>query len=524
MTFPPALLVHAPALAIAIPLIAAFVVPLIGRGERTKNLFTVVSLSVTVFLTMILTIDALSGNVSAYSVGAVSPGQTAVSGMPVRIILVADAVSALVSFVAVSISLLAAIYSWKFMEGYKGLGKFYALLLLLTAGIVGMSLTGDFFTLFVFLEITSISSAGLIAFWRKGESFEAAFKFMVISAIGALFLLFGIGLLYGKYGMLNMASLSIMISTNYGFIDAVALSLIASALLMKAGSVPVHMWKPDVFQEAPPQVVIMLVSSAMVFLYVLFRICFTVFHFALNPTLATIMIAFGILSIFFGVMMAMPQRNLKRLFGYATIAEIGYVLLGAGAGLLSMPMMDGFSFKALAGGLFHMVNGAIILSLLFLAAYTALYITKKKEFDEIGGLAHSSPALAILFLIGLLAVAGMPPFNGFASKLMIYESVYIINPVLSIIGILGSVMLLAVFVKVFAALFLGVPYKEKVRKVPMSMMIVMFILAFLIVFLGLFPGLAYENIIRPATEALAYPSSYLLEVTYGKFPPGVIYG
>jgi len=349
----------------------------------------------------------------------------------------------------------------------------------------------------------------LIAFFSSGESFEAAFKYMVISATGSLLLLFGIGLLYGKYGMLNMAAIANEVSMQHSFLDIAALSLMVSALLLKSGSVPVHMWKPDAYQEAPAQVVIMMLTITLLSLYVMFRICFSVFSLVLPVTMGWLIVILGAMSVFVGVTMAMPQRNLKRLIGYAAVAEIGYVMLGAGTGLIAMPNVSGFAMQALSGGIFHMINDVLDLSLMLLAAGTVFYITRQQDINEVGGLAHKSGYLAVLFMISMLAIAGMPPMGGFASKLMIYESVYYFNPLLSIIGILGSIMMLAIFVKIFASVFLGVPYKGSVRKVPKSMMFAMCVLAFFILFLGIFPNLALDLLITPAAEALINPQAYI---------------
>jgi multicomponent Na+:H+ antiporter subunit D len=165
--------------------------------------------------------------------------------------------------------------------------------------------------------------------------------------------------------------------------------------------------------------------------------------------------------------------------------------------------------NALSGGLFHMMNDILDLSLLFLVAGAALYVTRRKDLNDVSGLAHRSGFLAAMFMIGMLAISGMPPMGGFASKILIYESVFHFNPLLSVIGIVGSIMLLAIFVKVFASVFLGPPYKGSVRRVPMSMKLVMCALAFFILFLGIFPGVALDLLITPAAEALVNTQAYI---------------
>jgi len=302
---------HAPALAIAIPLIGAFACTLFAKfGGRIRNAWVVIALLAAELVAGSLLLDVLANGARAYTLGAIVPSLTAPAGFPIRIILVADAASALVLFLTMSVSLAVTIYSLGFMKKVSGQDKFYSLVLLIAAGMAGLSLTGDFFTMFVFLEILSISSAGLVAFYRTGESFEAAFKYLVISSIGILFLLFGVGLLYGKYGLLNIAAISRMAGVQGTLIDGIALALIAAALLLKAGIVPAHLWKPDAYQKAPAHIVAMLLASGLVGLFVLARIALLLATaLEVNAGLGAVLAGLGVLSIFIGVTMALKQNK-----------------------------------------------------------------------------------------------------------------------------------------------------------------------------------------------------------------------
>ncbi len=501
---------HAPALVIAVPLFAAFAAHLISRlGSRIRDLWVTLSLILTGSLAVLLNLGVAEKGAYAYALGADLPSLTSPAGFPVRIVLAIDGMSALIVLMAVSVTIASFIYSRRFMGGVSGgrgsEGRYCTLILLFLAGMLGMSLTGDFFTLFVFLEMTSISSAALVAFYRKGGSFEAAFKYMIISAISALFLLFGIGIIYSQYGLLNMAAVAGMMA-EFSLPDKVALSLIVSAILLKMGSVPVHMWKVDVYQKVPSSVAVMCITSSLVGMYVLSRILFSVF-FAMSALTGWIIVFLGSLSIIAGVTMALPQKDLKRMIAYASIAEIGYVMLGMGTGLAGMSSV--FGPVALSGGIFHMINDALDLGLMFMIAGAVFYATGKTGIGKLGGLAHRSASLSILFVIGMLAVAGLPPFNGFVSKLIMYESVFLLNPVLSVIGILGSILMLAVFVKVFASVFLGSPYGGKFREIPLSMTAVMWAFALLTILLGIFPGLVLDGLVMPAVEALLGHGAYM---------------
>jgi multicomponent Na+:H+ antiporter subunit D len=175
------------------------------------------------------------------------------------------------------------------------------------------------------------------------------------------------------------------------------------------------------------------------------------------------------------------------------------------------------NIMALKGGVFHIINDALDVGLLFLVAGAVYYVTKETSLNKLGGLARNMKYTTVFFLIGLLAVSGMPPMNGFASKLLIYESVYQVNPLLSIVAILCSILLLAVFVKVFHSVFLGPRQSslKNVKEVPRSMLFAMAIIAGLIIVFGLFPNLIIENIITPAVNALSDPGTYINIITGG---------
>jgi len=179
--------------------------------------------------------------------------------------------------------------------------------------------------------------------------------------------------------------------------------------------------------------------------------------------------------------------------------------------------MGAAGLTAMKGGIFHIMNDALDVGLLFLVAGAIYYATKERSLDKLGGLARNMKYTTIFFIIGLLAVAGMPPMNGFVSKLLIYESTYQLNPLLAIVAVLSSIMLLAVFVKVFHSAFLGpaLPKFKNVKEVPKSMLFAMGIIATIIIFLGLFPDLVLTHVVEPATNALIDYSGYITSALGG---------
>jgi len=235
------------------------------------------------------------------------------------------------------------------------------------------------------------------------------------------------------------------------------------------------------------------------------------------------MVLLGLITILIGVVMAIIQTDFKRLIAFCTIAEIGYIFLGVGTCLtvLISPELTlqtaPFALQAMKGGLYHMINNALNIGLLFMVVGAVYYATKQTSLDKLGGLARNMKYTTIFFLIGLLAISGIPPMNSYASKLLIYESTYQLNPILSIVSILASFMLLAIFVKVFYAVFLGpkLPKYNDVKEVPKSMLIAMGIIAAFIIIFGLFPDMIVTNIIEPAANALINNNSYLQWLTGG---------
>jgi multicomponent Na+:H+ antiporter subunit D len=227
-----ALIAHSPILIIAIPLAAAFLTPLIGMAsQKARNTLVIVSLTFVVFLVFALAKDISINGIHVYTLGATAPSVEVATGLiiPVRIILEVDGMSVFFSIIWSIVSLAAAIYSISHIANETGQNRFYTLLLLMVTGGFGLMFTGDLFNLFVFLEIASISGAALIAYRTKFvDTQEGGFKYIVVSAIASLMVLFAIGLLYAQYNSLNIAYLAQVIQ--YTMLDKIALALFLIAL------------------------------------------------------------------------------------------------------------------------------------------------------------------------------------------------------------------------------------------------------------------------------------------------------
>jgi multicomponent Na+:H+ antiporter subunit D len=512
--------VHAPVLLIAVPLLGAFAVPLVGKlGRPVRNGFVALIILATACLAGLLAADVLARGEAptVYVLGGKLINLPLPSGMrvPIRILLEVDGMSVLMILITTLVALAGSLFSFSYWKGHSGGTMYYSLFLLLVTGIFGMELTGDLFNFFVFLEITSIAACGLIGFrvWQ-GRSQEAAFKTMTLYTLSGLFVLVAVGLLYGQYGGLNIAYLAKHIGA--GMIDKIALGFLLVGLTMKAGAVPMHMWVPDAYGEAPAPISAVLVANSQASLYGLFRVLFTLYGLAVNAmTLGWMLVILSMLTIFIGVTMALIQRDIKRLIAYGAVSQIGYMLLGVGVGALTRPSRLDYGLVAMQGGIFHMINDAACIGLLFLAAGAVIRASGTRDLNKMGGLAHDMKWTTAFFMIGAFALAGVPPLNGFASKLLIYESSFKASPILGVIAILSSILLLAVFVKVFQAAFLGPRLKSEVKEVSKGMLLAMALLAVVVVAFGLFPGFFIDTLVAPAAKALWLGRSVYIRAVMG---------
>lgn len=521
---------HLPALLVALPLLGAFILPVLshfGGGVRIHGRAALITVALTALAAFSVAAHVLSSGLWTYVFGAsVASGTVAPlesGGIPIRIVFSIDAAGALMICITALSSLAAVLFAMRSERTETLHDGFFPLFLLLIAGVYGMMATGDVFNFFVFLEITSIAGAALAAYHADGGlGTEAGLKYAAVSTLGALSFLLGVGLLLSQYNVLNMAALGRALSTSgMGWLDFVAMGLMLVPLAMKCGSVPMHLWTPDTYSSAPAPISAFLLVSSQASLYGLFRISFSVFGSAFNTLpVGHFLIALAVLSMFIGVTMAIPQKDVKRLISHHAVSQTGYMLLGAGVcvAVLGNPAgVVAYGRDALAGSLFHMLNYAMYNGLLFLAAGAVIYRTGTRNLNEMGGLGRSMPWTMGCFMIGALAIAGIPPLSGFSSKWMLYESVFRFNPLLSIIAMVVSLLTLASFVKVFYAMFLG-PTKQTfagVREVPAAMRAAMVFLAALTVFFGLFPDVVVGKWLLPAADALIDRAGYIQAVLSG---------
>ena len=419
-----------------------------------------------------------------------------------------DIFSVYMAMLFCGLGLLASIYSAKYMEGDTGLEYYYLLLLTLVAGMIGVAFAGDFFNLFVSWELMCISSYALVSFRKyRWEPVEAGFKYLMMSSVGSLIILYGISLLYGLTGTVNFRLIRIGLdSIAEKGIPASLYFLVAFIIAgfgVTASIVPFHTWLPDAHPAAPSPISAML--SGVVIkagVYGLARSLFTLF----NPAAfdyGTVILAFAALTMTVANFTALLQRDIKRLLAYSSIANIGYITAGLGIAAYTLShyysVDPGLALRvallAASGSLFHIFNHAIGKGLLFLCSGCFAHETGTRDISRLEGVGRRMFLTGTSFSLGLFSLAGVPPLSGFWSKL------FIILAGLSIAGdgALYTVAAILIFNSILsAAYYLWLMQRIMLRKptgvaaeaveAPGSMVIPIIILAALSVIVGLAPG------------------------------------
>ncbi len=489
---------------VAIPLVMAFVLPVFGK--KGKSAATVLANLAT--MTLLVLAIASIGKSGVYQVGNWS--------IRVGIILVLDGLSSLLLLAISVVSAAAMLFSARYMEQYTAKSKYLSLFMLMVAGMNGVVLSGDIFNLFVFLEIASLASYSLVGFGCEHEELEASFKYMVLGSVASSLILFGIALVYGNTASLNMACISKAIQSsglNAGL--TFALSLFIAGFGLKAALVPFHAWLPDAHPSAPAPISAMLsgVLIKALGVYALCRVLFNIF--GVSVSLGWLLVALGLLSMIAGAFLGIGQWDFKRLLAYSSISQIGYVILGIGLGatLIAKKANPAWASLAILGGLLHLVNHAVYKSLLFLTSGSVEMSTGTRQLREMGGLAQRMPVTRATCTVASASIAGIPPFSGFWSKLiLVIAAVQAGFYWIAAIIVFVSLCTLIMYLKVQRYAFLGeLPENlQQVKENKGSMLAAMVFLACLCVLMGLLvivPSFR-ESILNPAVKVLTSGPDY----------------
>jgi multicomponent Na+:H+ antiporter subunit D len=390
----------------AAPLICALLVNLLGR--RSRGFIAPLTLGSLLFSSVtscfVLANTLKQGRLS-YTVGNWSP--------PYGIELIIDPLAALMLLLISVVALLATCAALPNVRKEQA-GKehlFFTLYLILLSGLMGLVMTGDAFNLYVLLEITSITTYGLIAM-GKGRAVLSSFNYIIMGSIGACFYLLGIGYIYILTGTLNMADIATRLPQVAGEAAvATAFAFLIVGLFIKMAFFPLHGWLPRAYGDAPMGASVMIAPlMTKVTIYLMFRVIFSIFSpdyaFYQHPGIQDLVIWAAAISIVGASLLALAQRDLRRMLTYIIVAEVGYMVGGIWLA----------NTQGLTGALLHIVNDALMTLCLFLAAATIFYRIGSLHFDDLKGLYQRMPLTMAAFTVGAFSMIGVPPTAGFFSK------------------------------------------------------------------------------------------------------------
>jgi formate hydrogenlyase subunit 3/multisubunit Na+/H+ antiporter MnhD subunit len=382
-------------------------------------------------------------------------------------------------------SFLVSLYSVAFMAGKYRLRFYYSYLLLTAACTYGAVLANNFVVLLFFWGALLITLYGLITI-GGGESYLTAAKSFIIVGLSDLCLVLGIMIVAHRSYTLTMDAvrLSMVGTANLAFV------LMMIGALAKAGAMPFHSWIPDAALDAPLPVMAFLPAALekLLGIYLLSRICLDFFE--IDGQMGFILLIIGAVTIVFAVAMALVQKNYKKLLSYHAISQVGYMVLGIGTGI---PI-------GIAGGIFHMLNHSMYKCCLFLSGGSVEHATGTTDLTRLGGLMRRMPATFVCFAIAALSISGVPPFNGFFSKEMIFEASSRLNtPVFFMAAELGAILTFASFLKLGHSAFLGKRKEEflQVRESSPAILLPMVVLALGCVLFGLYNELPLRYLVEP---------------------------
>jgi len=372
---------------------------------------------------------------------------------------------------------------------------FYAAFILCLTGLIGISVTGDVFNVFVFLEISSLSAYSMIALGQDRRALTAAYQYLIMGSTGATFIVIGIGLMYVMTGTLNMADLAERLPLVEGNRTIpVAFTFLTVGITLKLALFPLHLWLPNAYTYAPSAVTAFMASTATkVAVYLLLRFFFTIFGepFSFGVMhLNMVLMPLSLVSILAMSLVAIYQTNIKRLLAFSSVAQIGYMVLGISFG----------SVLGVTAGIVHLFNHALMKGALFMVMGCIMYRVGSVRLDRMAGLGKSMPWTMAAFVGGGLSLIGVPATVGFISKWYLVQAALEqgLWPVAAIV-MLGSLMAVVYIWKVVEVAYFGEPDPDhEVREAPLSLLIPTWILVLASFYFGIDANLTTEVATRAA--------------------------
>jgi multicomponent Na+:H+ antiporter subunit D len=476
---------------IFIPLLVAALLPIIGKFSKKllPDVLTNAALAFLLFNSILLvkpifTRGFIIQNLSWF-------------GEKVNLQIALDGFNLFMLFTISLVSLCVSLFSVDYLEHYGHKANFYALFLVMIAGMNGLVLVPDLFSIYLFMEVAAIASYALVAFGLGSDELEAAFKYLMLSVVASAFVLLSVTVIFGLTGSLSFQAVAQGLQDlKARLVLSVCVAFFIMGFGLKAALVPFHAWLPDAHPSAPAPISAMLSGLLIKVsgIYALFRILYSVI--GLSPALSQLLMAMGTISVVVAALLALGQKDLKRMLAYSSISQVGYIVVGLALGT---PL-------GIAGGLFHLFNHATAKGLLFLNSGSIQHITGTRNLDELGGLGKKVPVTAGTNLVGALSIAGVPPLAGFWSKLIIIIALVQAKEFgYALVAILASILTLWYYLLIQRKAFFGKASEKwlQVREAPFWMSAANIILALICLLVGVFFTPVFKTWISPAAEALA---------------------
>ena len=473
---------HLPVLQVVIPLLVAPLVTIM-RPSGLAWAATTATSAMGLAIAVMMAGGALDGEVQRYALGAWPA--------PFGIELAVDSFGELLLLILTGASTFALLAGKSSLDQQVEKARqplFYSAWLLVLAGLAGILVSADAFNIFVFMEISSLASYILVAGGPHRRAMPAVFKYLMMGTIGATFYLIGIGLVYMMTGTLNLADMQVRIQDVTDMRPVlVAAGFITVGLGLKAAVFPLHVWLPNAYNYAPHAATVFLAACATkVALYVLLSFDFVVFQQNLlghETQFSAFLMPLAVLGILAASAVALFEPNLKRLLAFSSVAQIGYILLGA-----SMISMLGMT-----ASLMHMFNHALAKGALFLVVMCLATRLPSLELDELAGVAKRMPWTMAAFVVGGLSLIGIPGTAGFTSKWYLISASLELDGGWLLIGVIvaGSLMAVAYIWRVVEVAWFREPKAEPgdVREAPTLMLAVTWLAALANIYFGLAPWL-----------------------------------
>ena len=485
-----------PALQVLIPFVAAPLVVFFGVRSLAWPIAFLASLG-SLAVSVLLLQSVIDGSEISYHMGGWAP--------PLGIEYRVDTANAFVLFLISAISSVVLAYapgSLKAEVPEKSHTLFYALYLLCLTGLLGVVITGDAFNVFVFLEISSLSTYVLVAqgSYRDKRALTASYNYLIMGTIGATFFVIGIGFLYMATGTLNMADLAERISEQRDSRTIrAAFAFIVVGIGLKAAVYPLHLWLPNAYVYAPSPVSAFLAGTATkMAIYVLLRFMFTVFQpeFLVEiKILEAVIIPFALIAMFAASISAFYQRDIKRMLAHSSVAQLGYMLLGIGS----------FSHTGLTATIIHLFNHGISKAALFMGAGCFVFAIGATSYDKLKGLGKSMPWTSAAMVIGGMSLIGIPGTAGFVSKWILVQAAFENGWwSFAFLIVLSSIIAVAYVWRMIETLYLSAPIQGVTAKeAPLSMLIPLYLMAFSTIYFGFATDITLEASKAAATGLLS---------------------